>query len=73
MFGRDKSSTQVAVAHSLGLPPRRVILGHHLQDVATFEGKTGLLAWRRFVLQGDVVEQGSQVHLGPVENSRIIC
>lgn len=63
LFGRDESGPQVAVSHSFGLPPRGVVLGHHLQDVAAFEGKSRLLAGRGLVLQWDVVKQSPHVHL----------
>lgn len=62
-FGGDESSPQVAVPHTLGLPPRGVVLGHDLQDVSPLEGKSRFLARRRLVFQRDVVKQGSHVHL----------
>lgn len=71
LLGGDEPGPQVAVAHTLGLPPRRVVLGHHLQDVAALEGKARLLTGRRFVLQRDVVEQGSHVHL-PSNTRRLV-
>lgn len=64
LLGGDQSGSQVAVPNPLGLPPRGVVLRHHLQDVSSFEGKPRLLAGRGLVFQRDVVEQGSHVHLG---------
>lgn len=63
LFGGDEPGPQIAVPHSFGLPPRGVVLRHHLQDVPPFEGKSRLLAGRGLVLQWGVVKQGSHVHL----------
>lgn len=63
LFGGDEPGPQVAVSHTLGLPPRGVVLGHDLQDVSPLEGKSCFLARCRFVFQRDVVKQGSHVHL----------
>jgi len=63
LFGGDESGPQVAVSHTLGLPPRGVVLCHHLQDVPPFEGKSRLLTGRGLVFQWDVVKQGSHVYL----------
>lgn len=63
LFGGDESGPQVAVSHALGLPPRGVVLGHDLEDVAPLEGKSRFLAGSRLVFQRDVVKQGSHVHL----------
>lgn len=65
LFGRDESGPQVAVSHTLGLPPGGVVLGHHLQNVASLEGKSRLLAGRGLVFQWDVLKQGPDVHLQP--------
>lgn len=49
-FGGDESGPQVAVPHTLGLPPRVVILGHDLQDVSPLKRKSRLLTRCGFVL-----------------------
>lgn len=69
LFGGDESGPQVAVSHTLGLPPRGVVLGHDLQDVAPLEGESCLLARCCLVFQWDVVKQGSHVHLEPKQKS----
>lgn len=56
LFGGNKSSSQVAVSHTLGLPPCGIVLGYNLQDVTPLKGKSSFLAWRRLVFQWDVVE-----------------
>ncbi len=71
LFGWDESSPEVAVSHTLGLPPCRVILGHDLQNVSPLKGKSSLLARRRLIFQWDVVKQGSHVHLGSKAKSTI--
>ena len=68
LFGRDESGPQVAVSHTLGLPPRGVVLGDDLQDVSPLEGKSCFLTGRRLVFQRDVVEQGSHIHLEQKNN-----
>jgi len=63
MFGWDESCTQAAISHSLGLPPRLIILTDHLQDVSAFKRKPCLLTWRGFVLQWSVIKQCLHVDL----------
>ena len=63
LFGGDESGPQVAVSHTLGLPPRGVVLGDDLKDVSPLEGKSCFLTGRRLVFQRDVVEQGSHIYL----------
>lgn len=63
VFGGDEPGSEVAVSHPLCLPPRGVVLGHNLQDVPPFKGKSRLLAGSGLVLQGDVVKQGPHIHL----------
>lgn len=72
LLGGDQSGSQVAVAHTLGLPPRGVVLRHHLQDVSSFEGKSRLLAGCSLVFQRDVVEQGPHVDLEK-EHGGVCC
>lgn len=61
--GGDERSAQVAVAHSLGLPPGGVLLADNLENVPPLERKSRLLARRGFVLVRCVVEQSPQVNL----------
>lgn len=61
--GGDERSAQVAVTHSLGLPPGGVLLAYNLENVPPFERKARLLARRGFVLIRCVIEQSSQVNL----------
>lgn len=63
LLGGDKASSKVGVPHSLGLPPRRVILAHHLQDLPALEGQARLLAGDGPVLPRVVVEEGPHEHL----------
>lgn len=72
LLGGDQSGSQVAVSHTLGLPPGGVVLRHHLQDVSSFEGKSRLLAGCSLVFQRDVVKQCSHVHLEK-EHGGVCC
>lgn len=58
VFGWDKASTQIAISHTFGLPPCRVILTHHLQDVTSVERKSCFLAGCGLVFKWDVIKQG---------------
>lgn len=63
LLGGNKASSKVGVPHSLGLPPRRVVLAHHLQDLPALEGQACLLAGDGPVLPWVVVEEGPHEHL----------
>ena len=63
LLGGDEASSKVGVPHSLGLPPRGVILAHHLQDLPALEGQPCLLAGNGPVFPGVVVEESPHEHL----------
>ena len=63
LLGGNKASSKVGVPYSLGLPPRGVILAHHLQDLSALEGQACLLAGNRPVLPRVVVEEGPHEYL----------
>lgn len=63
LLGGDEASSKVGVPHSLGLPPRGVVLAHHFQDLPALEGQACLLAGDGPVLPRVVVEEGPHEHL----------
>ena len=62
-LGGDEAGSKVGVPDSLGLPPRGVILAHHLQDLPALERQTRLLARDGPVFPRVVVEEGTHEHL----------
>lgn len=52
----DESSPAVAAPQAAGLPPGVILSAHHLQDVASCEGQSCLLARDGGILVGVVVK-----------------
>lgn len=63
LLGGDEASPEVGVPYSLGLPPRRIVLAHHLQDLPALERQARLLAGDGPVFPGIIVEESPHEHL----------
>ena len=63
LLGGDETGPEVGVPYSLGLPPRGIILAHHLQDLPALERQACLLARNGPVLPRVVVEKSPHEHL----------
>lgn len=59
----DEASTQVTVAHPLGLPPGGVLLANYLKNVPLPKRKPSLLAWSSLVFIRRIIKQSPEEDL----------
>lgn len=63
LFWGDQACSEVGIPHTLGLPPRGIILAHDFQHMSSFKRQPSLLARDGSVFFGVIAEKCPHEHL----------